>query len=323
MLNYTFSPILFLAVSIPIIAFGALVMLFSLRALRTDDLNKRLNEFVAEKPADDRLWLRNLTVQTRGLTGSILNRVIVPWFKGVGRILGRATPAGMIESIERKLLIAGNPFGLSAREYFGIELGLIVLGSWLSFIFISRRHDLMGIGLAVVPVLLGYLLPRVWLDMRVRGRQNKIRRGLPDSLDMLSVCVSAGLGFDQSLKRVSEYWNTPIGLEFARVISEMEMGISRKDALRNLADRIEVTELSSFVAFIIQTEQLGMSITDTLHAQADQMRVERRFKAQEQAQRIPTKMLFPMVFLIFPALLAIILGPAVPMLLNFLTTFGR
>jgi tight adherence protein C len=133
---------------------------------------------------------------------------------------------------------------------------------------------------------------------------------------MLSVCATAGLGFDQSLQRVSEYWDTPIGHEFGRVISEMEMGLSRRDALRNLSDRLEIREITSFVALILQTEQLGMSISDTLHAQADQMRIERRFQAQEQAQKAPIKMLIPMALLIFPALLAVILGPAVPTLME-------
>ena len=149
---------------------------------------------------------------------------------------------------------------------------------------------------------------------RVTSRQNKVRKGLPDALDMLSVCATAGLGFDQSIQRVSEYWDTPIGREFGRVISEMEMGITRRDALRNFSDRLDIREISSFVALIIQTEQLGMSISDTLHAQAEQMRIERRHRAQEQAQKAPLKMLFPMALLIFPALLAVILGPAIPAL---------
>ncbi|RPI32246.1 MAG: type II secretion system F family protein [Chloroflexota bacterium] len=160
-------------------------------------------------------------------------------------------------------------------------------------------------------------MPKVWLDRKVRFRQNKVRRGLPDALDMLSVCSSAGLGFDQSLKRVSEYWDTPVGAEFGRVITEIEMGLSRREALRNLSDRLEVAEVSSFVSFILQTEQLGLSISDTLHSLADQMRIERRLRAQEQAQKVPTKMLFPMVFLIFPALMALILGPVVPTMVEF------
>lgn len=171
--------------------------------------------------------------------------------------------------------------------------------------------------MGVMSVVIFYFYPISWLDRKVKERQNKIRKGLPDALDMLSVCTSAGLGFDQSLQRVSEHWNTPVGIEFGRVITEMEMGLSRRDALHNMVDRVDVAELSSFVSFVLQTDQLGLSIADTLSSHADQMRVQRRLRAQEQAQKVPTKMLIPMVFLIFPALMAVIVGPVFPPLLEF------
>jgi tight adherence protein C len=138
---------------------------------------------------------------------------------------------------------------------------------------------------------------------------------------MLSVCASAGLGFDQSLQRVSEYWKTAIAVELGRVVTEMEMGLSRRQALRNLADRLEVTEISSFVAIILQSEQLGMSISDTLHSQADQMRVERHYRAEEMARKAPIKMLLPLAFLIFPAILAVLLAPSIPPLLSLFNRF--
>jgi tight adherence protein C len=130
------------------------------------------------------------------------------------------------------------------------------------------------------------------------------------------------LGFDQSLQRVSEYWHTPVGVEFGRVVAEMEMGVSRRTALRNMADRIGLSELSSFVAVIIQSDQLGMSIADALHAQAQQMRIERRFRAQEAARKVPLKMLFPMMLLIFPAMLAVVCGPSIPILSGFFQVLG-
>ena len=162
----------------------------------------------------------------------------------------------------------------------------------------------------------------VWLKRKVRRRQDQIRKGLPDALDMLSVTAEAGLGFDQSLQRVSEYWKTPVGVEFGRVVAEMEMGSSRQEALRNMAARLDVPELSSFVAVIIQSDQLGMSIADALHAQADQMRIERRFRAQEAARKVPLKMLFPMMLLIFPAMLAVVCGPSIPILSEFFQALG-
>ena len=132
--------------------------------------------------------------------------------------------------------------------------------------------------------------------------------------------ADAGLGFDQALQRVSERWKTPLGLEFGRVVAEMQMGVGRQAAMRNLADRIEVAELSSFVAVIIQSDQLGMSIVQTLRAQAEQMRVERRQRAQEEARKAPLKMLFPMLMFIFPAMMAVVIGPAVPQIVQFFAT---
>jgi tight adherence protein C len=166
-----------------------------------------------------------------------------------------------------------------------------------------------------------FLFPVLWLRLKVNKRQKLIQKQLPDALDMLSVCATAGLGFDQSIQRVSEFWDTELSAEFARTIAEMEMGLSRSEALRNLADRLDVPELSSFVTLILQADQLGMSIADTLTSQAEQMRVERHYRAEEQARKIPIKMLLPMVFLIFPAILAIILGPAVPDLIGFFQNF--
>ena len=155
----------------------------------------------------------------------------------------------------------------------------------------------------------------------VSSRKETLRRGLPDTLDMLSVCADAGLGFDQSLQRVSEYWKTPISMELGRVVGEMEMGLSRREALRNFADRLDISEISSFVAVLLQSDQLGMSIAETLHVQAEQMRIERRFRAQEKANMIPIKMLIPLAFLIFPAILAVLLGPSIPPIMQLFNNF--
>ena len=129
---------------------------------------------------------------------------------------------------------------------------------------------------------------------------------------MLSVCADAGLGFDQSLQRVSESWEGPLAIEFDRVVNEMSMGETRASAMRSMARRLDVPEVSSFVAVILQSYELGMGIAETLHAQADQMRTERRYWAQEQARKMPTKMLFPLMLLILPAMFAVIMGPAIP-----------
>ena len=294
---------------------GLLGVLMSARWLSSDQVSKRLSEFVRDEVGAPPSGL-SISAQTRDIQGTILNRVLVPGIRRIGEFLGRLTPATTLENLRRQLTIAGNPFNLGPREFFGFQVLFVMIGVWLAFLMFRRGLDTINVLAGLGALAVTYLIPVLWLRSRVNKRQDQIRKGLPDALDMLTVCASAGLGFDQSMQRVAEHWSTPIGIEFSRVISEMEMGFSRRDALRSLADRLDVTELSSFVSFLLQSEQLGMSISDTLHAQADQMRIERRFRAQEQAQKIPTRMLFPMVFLIFPALLAIVLGPSIPRIVN-------
>jgi tight adherence protein C len=187
---------------------------------------------------------------------------------------------------------------------------------------VGRSGTLFNAVAAALAVSICYFLPKSWLRTRAGKRREAIARGLADALDMLSVCVEAGLGFDQSLQRVSEHWRTPLGAEFGRVVAEIGMGIPRRAALRNLADRVGSKEIASFVAVILQSDQLGMSIKSTLHAQAEQMRIERRFRAQEQARKMPLKMLFPLTLLVFPAIFAVILGPSVPILIEFFETLN-
>lgn len=314
-------PIIYIALAVMLFLAGPILFAIAMVWLRTGSLQQRMDDYVVETSPKPNLISR-LRSQTYDLTGSIFSRVFIPWMKKVGKFFGKYTPTGTMQRLNHDLTVAGNPFGMEAREYFGIMMASLAVGAILSIVIATLRLTGTAGLLAIVPVFAGFLLPRVWLQSKVRRRQDAIRKGLPDALDMLSVCASAGLGFDQSIQRVSEHWKTAIGLEFGRLISEIEMGVQRRDALRNMANRLDVQELSSFVAFMIQSEQLGMSILEVLQAQADQMRVERRFRAQEQAQKIPTKMIFPMALFIFPALLAIIMGPIVPQLLNFLKNFG-
>jgi tight adherence protein C len=172
------------------------------------------------------------------------------------------------------------------------------------------------LGLLLLAVCLG--APGLWLSSRMKQRQDTIRRGLPDALDMLSVITAAGLSFDQAMLRLGQTFRTPVGMEFVRVVSEMEIGISRRQALRNLQARVDITELSSFVSVILQSETLGMSIADVLHSQAEQMRVYRQFRAKEIASQLPAKMMLPLVAFIFPALFGVLLGPFLPVLMQIL-----
>jgi len=305
-----------------IIGLGPLLWILSARWITTDDVTDRLQEFTglhsstqSRIPSD---YARKI-----GLTGSFVQRTIIPFIRRIGKFFGRFTPAQALEEQEHQLILAGQPMGLGAREFYGLRFISIILGIGLAFLLARMGRDTLHIASAFLAFVACALLPTVWLRGRIRQRQKEITRGLPDALDMLSVCATAGLGFDQSLQRVSEFWQTPVGNEFGRVIAEMEMGVSRGQALRSLAYRTEAPELSSFVSIIIQAEQLGMSISNTINGIAEQMRIERRFKAQEEARKLPTKILFPLAFFIFPAMIAVILGPSLPALVDLFAFMGN
>lgn len=298
---------------IGLLALGLILIMVSLFFPRQDPISRRLIEYVEESEIQPSNRIAISSVRRDELSGSFSSRIFLPAFRKMSRLVGSLTPNSSLEDLSRKLGIAGNPLGMGAREFYGLRLILLVGALLLAFIFLRRGFNILNVSLAVMIMVLVTYLPRTWLRRMVQTRQNKIRKGLPDALDMLSVCAEAGLGFDQSLLRVSEHWKTPLGVEFGRVVREMEMGMSRREALTHMVDRLDVAELSSFVAVILQSDQLGMSISDTLQSQAKQMREERRFRAQEQARKMPLKMLMPMVFFIFPAILIVILGPLIPM----------
>ena len=294
-----------------------LIIFLGIRALTVSEVSQRLNQYVSVQPVEMSSGRSTTAVSRTDLAGPFRTRVLEPFVKQVGGFFGRLTPTSSLDRLEHQLSIAEYPYGLGPREFFGFRVVFIIIGIWLSVYLIRQGTDIIYLIAAGLTVYVGLFGPTIWLRRKVRKRQNLIRKGLPDALDMLSVTAQAGLGFDQSLLRVSEYWQTPVGAEFGRVVAEMEMGVSRRTALRNMADRLDVPELSSFVAVIIQSDQMGMSIADALHSQAEQMRIERRFRAQEAARKVPLKMLFPMMLLIFPAMLAVVCGPSIPILNDF------
>ncbi len=189
----------------------------------------------------------------------------------------------------------------------GLFLGLMIATQE------SLRNKVL---ITAIAGILGYFLPVVWLILRIRGRQSRILRALPDALDLLTISVEAGLGFDAAMSRVVDKWKNELTEAFARVLIEIQMGTLRREALRSMADRAEVQELTSFVAAIIQADQLGVSLARVLRIQSEQMRIRRRQRAEELAHQAPIKMMFPLVFLIFPALFIVLLGPALPRLME-------
>jgi tight adherence protein C len=214
--------------------------------------------------------------------------------------------------------MAGNPMRLEPAFFLATRFVLaIVLGGLIMLVYlITGRNWLQGILISFGFLLLGFFLPDMWLSSLINRRQRDVFRAMPDALDLLTISVEAGLGFDSAMAKVHEKWDNDLALEFGRVIQEIRLGKLRREALRDMAERLGVTEMTSFVAAVIQSEQLGVSMAKVLRIQSDQMRVRRRQMAEEEAHRAPIKMIFPIGLLIFPSLLIILLGPAAMMLLQ-------
>jgi len=176
--------------------------------------------------------------------------------------------------------------------------------------------------LAVFGVL-GFFFPQLWLTSRINARQKEIRKAMPDALDLLTICVEAGLSFDSAMSKVSEKWENQLSLAFARVIREVQLGKLQREALRDMSDRLGIAEMTSFVAAVIQSQLLGVSMAKVLRIQSEQMRMKRRQRAEEEAHKAPVKMIFPMGLLIFPSILIILMTPALLQIMDVLGTLFR
>jgi tight adherence protein C len=275
-----------------------------------DPIQARLAEFsVREEP---------LSLEEIELSQGFYDRIVLPFFNSVGKISQRFTPQATLQSTRRKLEMAGNPMRMDPSFFLTLRIILAVVFGGLIFIvfLVTGRNWVQGLALTVVFLLLGFMFPDMWLSSRISRRQKGVFRAMPDALDLLTVCVEAGLGFDAAMSKVQEKWDNELALEFGRVIQEIRLGKLRRDALRDMAERIGVAELTSFVAAVIQSEQLGVSLAKVLRIQSDQMRVRRRQMAEEEAHRAPIKMIFPIALLIFPSILIVLLGPAALLLMS-------
>ena len=252
------------------------------------------------------------------LQAPFVQRVLQPMLRNTLLRIGAISPTRNLDKVRRRLLIAGSPMGLGAIDFLGMRILLAILGSaGFTIALATITHSLVrSLLVGVVAALFCAQMPVMWLGQRIKARQKQIRLALADALDMLTVCVDAGLGLESAFMRIGQGWNHALAHEFRRVVMEIGVGISWREAMRNLVYRTSVEELSALVAVLLQADQLGFSISDTLHAQADQLRVKRRQRAQELARAAPFKMLFPMVFFILPATFAVVLGPAVPAILE-------
>ena len=240
----------------------------------------------------------------------------------VGRLSGtvsRFTSASFTQTAEKRLAMAGNPGDLRVADWLGIKaVSAIVFAIvfFLLFTFLLGTGAVMGVLLGVAGIAFGYIAPEFWLGRRVRGSQHAILLQIPDALDLLTISVRAGLGFDAALGKVVEKMDGPLTDEFRRALAEVRMGKARRDALRDIVPRTDVGPLTNFIGAIIQAEQLGVSISKVLQVQSEQLRIERRQRAEEMANKAPIKMLFPLVGCIFPSLFVVILGPAIILIIK-------
>ncbi len=246
------------------------------------------------------------------LSDPFAERVLVPGMEALAHVATSVLPARMLANIEKQLVMAGNPMTVNAYAVFwmlsvGLMAGLMLFSVLLVWGTVGIEQAVLVLMFGVV----GWVLPGTWLKGRVRRRQKEVLRSLPDALDLVTTCVQAGLGLDAALARVAEKTSGPLADELARMLREVAMGKLRREALTEMAERINVEDLTSFVNGVIQAEQLGVGIVQVLRVQADQMRTRRRQRVEQMAHEAPIKMIFPLVLFIFPAFMLVILGPAV------------
>lgn len=241
-------------------------------------------------------------------------RVVLPILRRIGELSSRFTPQNVLEDTTKKLELAGNPGRVDAATFLASRFIVAgVFGALLLLIAILSPNKWPLARTILVVVIftgLGFFFPQLWLQSRINARQRDIRKAMPDAMDLLTICVEAGLGFDAAMSKVSEKWENHLSLALMRAIREIQLGKTRREALRDMADRIDIPEMTSFVAAVIQSEILGVSLAKVLRIQSDQMRVKRRQRAEEEAHKAPIKMILPMALLTFPSIFIILLTPA-------------
>ncbi len=241
-------------------------------------------------------------------------RVLLPIIEKIGEISTRFTPQKLLQETTLKLELAGNPGRIDAATFLATRfVGAAIFGGGLLMIsLLSSSPWTVSRTILIVGsfTVIGFFFPQLWLQSRINARQNEVRKALPDALDLLTICVEAGLGFDAAMSKVSEKWENELSLMFGRTIREVQLGKTQREALRDMADRLGLPELTSFVAAVIQSQILGVSLAKVLRIQSDQLRMKRRQFAEELAHKAPVKMIIPMALLTFPSIMIILMAPA-------------
>jgi tight adherence protein C len=253
---------------------------------------------------------RPLTLEEQELQLPFSERFLRPFIEKIGRVVSSRTPEKARQDLQNKLNLAGRPFGLTPSDYMLVRYVGTVLFAGLGLLLgVLAQAPLWMIVAPIVGGAFGWFYPVLWLNQKVRGRRKEIQLALPDALDLLTIAVEAGLGFDAALARVNEKFKNALSEEFGQVLQETRLGRPRLEAMDEMGRRTGVEDLHNFVQAVIQSEQMGVGIARILRIQSDEIRRRRRQRAQEKAAQASLKMLFPMVGCIFPTLWIILLGP--------------
>ena len=295
-------------------ALSILLVMVGVGMLQNDKtVSERLNLYLAGESSEP------VSLQELELSKPFSERVILPMVKQAARLFSWMWPQNRINMLRTRLAMAGNPSGITAGDFVGVKgLSMVIITATAILFGFLTQYPLTYFSVLLLCLLAfcGFFLPDVWLSRRIKQRQQGLINALPDALDMLTIAIEAGLSFENALQEIASKWDNELSREFTRVLRDIGMGQSRRQALLGLSERTGVQDIISFVASLNQAEELGVSIGRVLSVQAEELRVRRRQRAQERANQAPIKMMFPLVFLIFPAIFAVLLGPAVPQLLR-------
>jgi tight adherence protein C len=313
------TTVIIIAVVLVVIVVAILVVIAGIRKskdLTEDPLAERLAEFSQRGDV--------VSLEEIELSQPFSDRILMPVLRRLGEVSSRFTPQHVLDQTRKRLELAGNPGRMDASAFLILHfVAAIFLGGLIFLISLFSTYFSLPVKIILIAgfTLLGYFLPDLLIRSRINSRQKQIRKAMPDALDLLTICVEAGLGFDAAMSKVNEKWDNELSLAFGRVIREIQLGKLRREALRDMAERLGIPEMTSFVAAVIQSEMLGVSMAKVLRIQSDQMRVKRRQRAEELAHQAPIKMIFPMGLLIFPSLMIVLLTPAALRLMGSLKFF--
>ncbi len=289
---------------------GILLIFVGLAGSRSvDPVNARLTQLGS---------MQARTLEEIELRQPLFERTIRPLAVRLSGLAQRITSPSKVSRTEQRLAMAGNPGNLRTVDFLGMKVVVAAGVAIAAFLILTLFVGGAGLAFFGAPIfgLIGFFAPEFWLGRRIKKRRKVILLAVPDTLDLLTISVRAGLSFDGALAKVVERSEGPLADEFRRVLAEVRVGRVRREAMRDVVGRTNVPALSNFIGAIVQAEQLGVPISKVLQIQSDQLRIERRQRAEEMAAKAPIKMLFPLVGCVFPAMFIVILGPAIILIIG-------